>query len=247
MLDIGSGWGGMAIMLALEYGARVTGITLSVEQLEEARARAAAANLSDRVTFELQDYRTVTGTYDRIVSIGMFEHVGVTHYGQYFRTLRRLLREDGVALIHAIGPQRRTVGHQSVDHPPHLSGRLLAGAVRSVRRRGARKADRHRRGNSCACTTPRPYATGVGVSTPIATRSPRCTTNASTRLFGLYLAGSEYSFRHLNHMVWQLQLARHQSATPLTRDYMLADRQAEPQRLPSSPTLSRSLRRVTRC
>ena len=103
VLDIGSGWGGMAITLAQDYGARVTGITLSVEQLEASRARAVVAGVADRVSFELQDYRTVRGTYDRVVSIGMFEHVGITHYGEYFRILRRLLAEDGVALIHAIG------------------------------------------------------------------------------------------------------------------------------------------------
>ena len=103
VLDIGSGWGGLAITLAQDFGARVTGITLSTEQLAESRRRAEDAGVSDRVAFELQDYRTIGGTYDRIVSVGMFEHVGITQYGQFFRTVRNLLREDGVALIHAIG------------------------------------------------------------------------------------------------------------------------------------------------
>ena len=103
MLDIGCGWGGMALTLARDYGARVTGITLSTEQLNEARARAAAEGLEDRVSFELLDYRAVDRTFDRIVSVGMFEHVGVGHYREYFDAVARCLNPDGVALLHAIG------------------------------------------------------------------------------------------------------------------------------------------------
>ena len=86
-----------------DYGARVTGITLSTEQLAVSRQRAEEAGVADRVTFELMDYRNWTRPVDRIVSVGMFEHVGVAHYGQFFRIVRNALREDGVALIHAIG------------------------------------------------------------------------------------------------------------------------------------------------
>src|SRR5271168_942201 len=103
VLDIGCGWGGMALTLARDYGARVTGITLSEEQLAEARARAAAEGLAERVTFELMDYRSVMQRYDRIVSVGMFEHVGVVHYRAFFDTVARCLEPDGVALLHAIG------------------------------------------------------------------------------------------------------------------------------------------------
>ena len=223
VLDIGSGWGGMAITLAQDYGARVTGITLSVEQLEASRARAVVAGVADRVSFELQDYRTVRGTYDRVVSIGMFEHVGITHYGEYFRILRRLLAEDGVALIHAIG---RSDG-PSVTNPwitrhifpggysPALSEvfraveqeRLVATDVEILRLHYAETIRHWRR---------RFEANRDAIAALYDDRF--------TRLFELYLAGSEYSFRHLNHMVWQLQLARHQAATPLTRDYMLDGR-----------------------
>ena len=84
VLDIGCGWGGLALTLARDFGARVTGITLSTEQLSEARARAAAEGLSDRVTFELMDYRAMHRPFDRIVSVGMFEHVGVLHYREFF-------------------------------------------------------------------------------------------------------------------------------------------------------------------
>src|SRR5690242_8985151 len=103
VLDIGCGWGGLALYLARECGVSVTGLTLSVEQLKVAERRAAAAGLSDRLRFELRDYREASGQYDRIVSVGMFEHVGVVHYPTYFRKLKELLVEDGVALLHSIG------------------------------------------------------------------------------------------------------------------------------------------------
>jgi len=93
----------MALTLARDYGARVTGITLSEEQLREARSRAAAAGLQDRVKFELMDYRALNETFDRIVSVGMFEHVGTRNYPDYFATIKRCLRPDGVALLHSIG------------------------------------------------------------------------------------------------------------------------------------------------
>src|ERR1700722_14469959 len=103
ILDIGCGWGGLALTLARDYGARVTGITLSREQLAEARDRAIAEGLKDRVTFELMDYRAVDQKFDRIVSVGMFEHVGIGHYQTFCDVVARSLNPDGVALIHAIG------------------------------------------------------------------------------------------------------------------------------------------------
>src|ERR1051326_8133458 len=103
VLDIGSGWGGLAIYLARECGVTVTGLTLSREQLGVARRRAEGARLADRVRFELCDYRVHQGSYDRIVSVGMFEHVGVPHYPDFFAKVRELLTEDGVVLLHSIG------------------------------------------------------------------------------------------------------------------------------------------------
>ncbi len=103
VLDIGCGWGGMALTLAREHGAQVTGITLSEEQIKVARARAEAEGLASRVTFRLCDYRDLTGTFDRIVSVGMFEHVGLPQYRTFFRTVSDRLAPDGVALIHTIG------------------------------------------------------------------------------------------------------------------------------------------------
>jgi len=103
VLDIGCGWGGMALTLARDYGAEVVGITLSEEQLHEARARAAAEGLDDRVSFELMDYRRLNQQFDRIVSVGMFEHVGKPNYPEFFQVIKRNLKPDGVALLHSIG------------------------------------------------------------------------------------------------------------------------------------------------
>ena len=99
VLDIGCGWGGMALTLARDYGATVTRITLSTEQLAEAQARAEAEGLADRVSFRLLDYRAADRSFDRVVSVGMFEHVGVFHYRAFFDTVSRCLKPDGVALL----------------------------------------------------------------------------------------------------------------------------------------------------
>ncbi len=103
VLDIGSGWGGLGLYLAQQAGVDVTGVTLSHEQHELSNARAAAAGLSERVRFKLQDYREETGRYERIVSVGMLEHVGPGHYREFFGKVRELLTDDGVAVVHTIG------------------------------------------------------------------------------------------------------------------------------------------------
>ena len=103
VLDIGSGWGGLGLHLAQQADVDVTGVTLSHEQHELSNARAAEAGLSERVRFKLQDYREETGRYERIVSVGMLEHVGLGHYREFFAKVRELLTEDGVAVVHTIG------------------------------------------------------------------------------------------------------------------------------------------------
>src|SRR5581483_2252608 len=103
VLDIGSGWGGLGLYLAELTGADVTGITLSTEQLQVSNARAAEKKLEGSARFLLQDYRDVTGPFDRIVSVGMFEHVGIDFYETYFKRCAELLTEDGVMLLHSIG------------------------------------------------------------------------------------------------------------------------------------------------
>jgi len=103
VLDIGCGWGGMALTLARDYGAHVTGVTLSRNQLATAKARAKEAGLEDQTEFRLMDYRELNEKFDRIVSVGMLEHVGMPHYREYFAQVANLLSQEGVALIHTIG------------------------------------------------------------------------------------------------------------------------------------------------
>ena len=219
VLDIGCGWGGMALTLARDYGARVTGITLSTEQLAEAQARAAAEGLSDRVSFELLDYRAVQREYDRIVSVGMFEHVGVVHYRAFFDVVRRCLTPDGVALIHAIG---RSDGPGTTNawlakyifpggYSPALSEvfavvektGLVVTDVEVLRLHYAETLRNWRR---------RLAANRDAIA---AMHDERF-----CRMFEFYLAGCELAFRYQHHMVWQMQITRDQAAVPLTRDYI---------------------------
>jgi cyclopropane-fatty-acyl-phospholipid synthase len=232
VLDIGSGWGGLALYLAGECGVDVTGLTLSVEQHRVAVRRAAAAGLSDRVRFYLRDYRQEPGQYDRIVSVGMFEHVGINHYNAFFARLKSLLAPDGVALLHSIG---RMDGPGST-HPwirkyifpggyfPALSEVLpvveksrlwvtdieilrlhYADTLKSWRRRFERNRDRLR-----------------------AIYDERF-----CRMWEMYLVGSEVAFRRGGCMVFQMQLAKAVDSVPMTRDYMLdweRERRAAPGR-----------------
>lgn len=226
VLDIGCGWGGMALTLARDYGARVTGITLSTEQLAEAQARAAAEGLSDRVTFELLDYRALHRRFDRIVSVGMFEHVGVGFYRAFFEAVKHNLAPDGVALIHAIGretPPGATNPWISKYIFPGGYCPALSEVLPAVEKAGLVTTDieilrmhyaetlRHWRRRFAAN---RDAIAGLYDET-------------FCRMFEFYLAGSEVAFRREGHMVFQIQLSRDMYSVPLTRDYMVdAEREA---------------------
>jgi cyclopropane-fatty-acyl-phospholipid synthase len=219
VLDIGCGWGGMALTLAREYGADVTGITLSQEQLETARARAAAAGVSDRARFELIDYRAVTGSFDRIVSVGMFEHVGINHYRRFFDVVRRSLNEDGVALMHAIGRSRRP----EFTNPwlakyifPGGYSPALSEVMPSAERSGLVVTDIEILRLHYARTLEAWRANLQRNRDAIAALYD----DRFLRMFEFYLSGAELAFRRSGHMVWQMQLARQQDALPLTRDYI---------------------------
>ncbi|GBQ30559.1 class I SAM-dependent methyltransferase [Gluconacetobacter azotocaptans] len=220
VLDIGCGWGGMALTLARDYGARVTGITLSEEQLGVARRRAAEEGLSDRVRFELVDYRAVTRRYDRIVSVGMFEHVGVGHYRQFFGIVHDILAEDGVMLLHSIG---RNDGPGSTNpwidryifpggYSPSLSETFAA-----IEKSGLWVTDcevlRLHYAKTIALWRERFAASRARVAAMYDERF--------CRMFEFYLVGAELSFRVQGHMNFQLQITRSIDAVPLTRDYML--------------------------
>ncbi len=227
VLDIGCGWGGMALTLARDYGARVTGITLSQEQLAYARARAEQAGLAHRVRFELLDYRRVEGVFDRIVSVGMFEHVGITHYRGFFRRVRALLAEDGVALIHAIG---RSDGPNVTN--PWLARHIFPGGYSPALSEVFAAVERERLVATDCEVLRLHYAHTIAHwrARFAANRAQIETMHGEKfcRMFDLYLAGSELTFKHLSHMVWQVQLARRQDAVPLTRAYLHDVRQRSP-------------------
>ena len=218
-LDIGSGWGGLGLYLAEIAGADVTGITLSEEQLRVSNARAADKHLSGPPRFLLQDYRDVEGPFDRIVSVGMFEHVGVDFYETFFRRCAELLTDDGVMLLHSIG---RSDG-PDVTNPwivkyifpggyiPALSevlpaierSGLLVCDIEILRLHYAEtlKAWRER------FLTQRKEAV-------------RLYDERFARMWEFYLACSEMAFRQQNLMNFQIQLTRRQGVVPMTRDYI---------------------------
>ena len=225
VLDVGCGWGGMALHLARAHGCRVTGITLSTEQLAVARHRAAEAGLGDRARFELLDYRAWTRPVDRVVSIGMFEHVGLAHYGAFFRAIRGALRPDGVALVHAIG---RMAGPGSTN--PWLAKYIFPGGyspalsevLPAVERSGLWLTDLEILRQHYALTLShwrRRFAASRD-----ATRARQG--ERFCRMFEFYLAGAEATFRHGDHMTWQMQLTRDRATLPLTRDWMMAAKDA---------------------
>ena len=143
-LDIGCGFGGMALYLSGVAGARVTGVTLSEEQFAAASERARLSGFADRLDFRLQDYRDVQETFDRIVSVGMFEHVGVRGYDEFFQTVKRQLKDDGVMLLHSIGRNSIPGCHQPMDSQVYFPGRIHPEPVGSASRNRAGGTVRHR-------------------------------------------------------------------------------------------------------
>ena len=226
VLDIGSGWGGLALHLAREAGADVTGVTLSKEQLQVATERANAQGLDDRVRFHLKDFRDVTGPFDRIVSVGMLEHVGVRYFDKFFGKVRDLLADDGVALIHAIGKMSppSTAG-------PWLRKYIFPGAytpalsevLAAVERQGLWVTDIEILRLHYAETLKewdRRFQANRG-------RVAEMYDERFCRMWEFYLAACEAVFRHGSGMVFQFQLSRRCGVVPLTRDYITAKQQGE--------------------
>lgn len=223
VLDIGSGWGGLGLHLARATGADVTGVTLSREQHAVATRRAAEAGLAGRVRFKLLDYRAETGVYDRIVSVGMFEHVGVRHYREYFAKARDLLAEDGVMLLHSIGRMEPPGGTNPWlrkyifpgGYSPALSETLSA-----IERAGLWVTDieilRGHYAETLRHWRERFLANRDKVKAIAGYDDRFC------RMWEFYLAACETAFRHMNQMVFQIQLARRQDAVPSSRDYLHA-------------------------
>ena len=232
ILDIGSGWGSLGLDLARENNAEVLGITLSTEQLAVANRRAAAAGLADKCRFELKDYRSVEGQFDRIVSVGMFEHVGTHYYDTFFAKVRDLLAPDGVALLHTIG---RADGPGAT--PRWISKYVFPGGyapalseiMASVERCGLYTTDievwRLHYAKTLKEWRARFHKNRV--------KAAALYDETFCRMWEFYLAGAEMAFRHDRQVVFQIQLTKRIDALPLNRDYMSAEASRKLDRLVS--------------
>ena len=219
VLDIGSGWGGLGLYLAKAAHCDVTGVTLSSEQLKVSRERAAKEGLNRAVHFEFKDYREVEGRFDRIVSVGIFEHVGVNHYGAYFRKLRNLLNDDGVALIHTIGrAEPPTATNPFIAKYIFPGGYIpaLSEMVASIERSGLVITDleilRLHYAETLRAWRERFVANWD--------KAAAIQDETFCRMWEFYLAASETAFRYQKLVVFQVQLAKRIKSLPITRDYM---------------------------
>src|ERR1700723_60817 len=219
VLDIGSGWGGLGLYLAEMTGANVTGITLSTEQLRTSNARAAEKNLSGSAKFLLEDYRDIPGPFDRIVSVGMFEHVGVDFYDTYFKRCAELLTDDGVMLLHSIG---RSEGPDATN--PWIAKYIFPGGyipalsevVPAIERTGLLVCDieilRLHYAETLKAWRERFMARRE--------EAVQLYDERFARMWEFYLASSEMAFRKQNLMNFQIQLTKRQGVVPMTRDYV---------------------------
>ena len=222
VLDIGSGWGGLGLYLAEMAGADVTGVTLSEEQLAISNARAAEKKLSQRARFLLQDYRDIPGPFDRIVSVGMFEHVGLDYYDRFFKRCAELLSHDGVMLLHSIG---RSEGPGITN--PWIARYIFPGGyipalsevLPAIERAGLLVTDieilRLHYAETLKAWRERFLARREEAEQLYDARF--------VRMWEFYLASSEMSFRKQNNMVFQIQLTKRQGVVPITRDYILRE------------------------
>ena len=224
VLDIGSGWGGLALYLAETARGRVTGITLSQEQLALARVRAAERGLSGTAEFRLQDYRDVPDKFDRVVSVGMFEHVGVGFYEAFFRKCAALMEEDGVMVLHSIG---RSEGPNVTN--PWIAKYIFPGGyipalsevLPAIERAGLLTTDieilRLHYAETLKAWRERFLAHREAVE--------RLYDARFVRMWEFYLAASEMAFREQDMMVFQVQLTKRQGVVPTTRDYIARETQ----------------------
>jgi cyclopropane-fatty-acyl-phospholipid synthase len=221
VLDIGCGWGGLGLMLSEQApDVRVQGVTLSQEQLTVARHRAQAQGVADRVRFELCDYRDIEGPFDRIVSVGMFEHVGRPNYQAFFDTIARLLTEDGVALVHSIGRKSEPGVTQPFIQKYIFPGGYipaLSEVLPAIERAGLWVADIEILRLHYAETLRAWRRRFEGQRSEIA----RLYDERFCRMWEFYLASSEIAFRYFGFMNFQIQLTKRVDALPMTRDYML--------------------------
>ncbi len=223
ILDIGCGWGGLALHLNKYAGAAVTGVTLSKEQYDIACHRARDAGVADRVKFEFQDYRNVVGKFDRIVSVGMFEHVGRHQYQTYFDKIYNSLTDDGVALIHTIG---RADGPGATDEWttkyifPGGYVPALSEVAPVIEKAGLYLTDLE--------VWRLHYAKTLKEWRKRATKNKAAIVKLYDerffRMWDFYLASAECAFLNMGHVVFQFQLAKKRDAVPISREYLFEKR-----------------------
>jgi cyclopropane-fatty-acyl-phospholipid synthase len=222
VLDIGCGWGGLALYLAEVAGAHVTGITLSQEQYVRAQQRALERGRAEDAVFRLEDYRDLAGSFNRIVSVGMFEHVGVGFYDTFFRKCARLLDKDGVFLLHTIGRS----GTPSVTNPwiakyifPGGYIPALSEVLPAIQRAGLVATDveilQLHYAETLKAWRERFLAHREEVE--------RLYDQRFVRMWEFYLASSEMAFRESDMVVFQIQMTKHKGVVPQTRDYIAGE------------------------
>ncbi len=233
LLDIGSGWGGMGIYLAGVADVDVTGVTLSRQQHRLSQRRAIDAGLADRVRFHLQDYRELTGPYDRIVSVGMFEHVGAVHYREFFAKLGELLADDGICLLHSIfrmAPPGTTNAWIRKYIFPGGYLPAMSEVLEALERERLYVTDIEILRLHYAETLRHWYERFQADRNEAA----ELYDERFCRMWEWYLKACEMNFRHWNEAVFQMQITHRQDAVPLVRDYVTdyqradADRAVEP-------------------
>lgn len=226
VLEVGSGWGGMAMYLAESSGVDVTGITLSEEQLKVSRARAEKRGLGDGVRFELQDYRTMAGRqFDRIVSVGMFEHVGMANYGNFFAKMAGLLKPKGVMVLHSIGQAEKPWATN-----PWIEKYIFPGGYMPALSEVAPAIEKARLMIRDIEILPMHYAHTLRAwrerFTARKDEAVRLYDERFFRMWEFYLAASETAFIYDKLMIFQIQLSHDQDAVPYTRNY-IAEREAK--------------------
>jgi len=222
VLDIGSGWGGLGLYLAEMTGANVTGITLSTEQLQASNARAAEKNLTNSAKFLLQDYRDIEGPFDRIVSVGMFEHVGLDFYDSFFKRCAELLTDDGIMMLHSIG---RSTGPDVTS--PWITKYIFPGGYAPAMSEVFPSIER---AGLLVCDTEilrLHYAETLKAwrerFTARREEAVQLYDERFARMWEFYLAASEMAFRKQNMMNFQVQLTKRQGVVPITRDYLVRE------------------------
>jgi len=222
VLDIGCGWGGLALYLAEIARAQVTGITLSQEQHKRAQSRAMERGLTERTDFQLRDYRDIAGRFDRIVSVGMFEHVGVGFYDAFFRKCAEVLADDGVALLHFIGRS----GRPSVTNP-WIAKYIFPGGYIPALSEVLPAIERARLVVSDIEVLQLHYAKTLKAWRErfLAHRDEviRLYDQRFVRMWEFYLASSEMAFREGEMVVFQIQMAKHKGVVPASRDYIMRE------------------------